>query len=192
MAFGLNATPAGQEYVRNGYKSVNKTRTEAALSNADALGIPFAQALDIYDREQEAKAKQTEANNLSRWGEDNTTQAEEAKALRSEVAVPNDMSQTAKDNIDDAAIQKGIKMYQESGLVTYPTEYTIHNDPERGLYFQDNGRNIAVDQETVDKMNADFFRNARRIIRENDDAETVAKMLTKLKNSIKKEYLGGE
>lgn len=192
MAFSLNATPAGQEYVRNGYKSVNKTRTEAALSNADALGIPFAQALDIYDREQEAKAKQTEANNLSRWGEDNTTQAEEAKALRSEVAVPNDMSQTAKDNIDDAAIQKGIKMYQESGLVTYPTEYTIHNDPERGLYFQDNGRNIAVDQETVDKMNADFFRNARRIIRENDDAETVAKMLTKLKNSIKKEYLGGE
>lgn len=192
MAFGLNATPAGQEYVRNGYKSVNKTRTEAALSNADALGIPFAQALDIYDREQAAKAKQTEANTLSRWGEDNTTQAEEAKALRSEVAVPNDMSQTAKDNIDDAAIQKGIKMYQESGLVTYPTEYTVHNDPERGLYFQDNGRNIAVDQETVDKMNADFFRNARRIIRENDDAETVAKMLTKLKNSIKKEYLGGE
>ena len=191
LLFGVNSTPEGQEYVKNGFKSVGKTDAEIA-SKLQKTGLSWTQSLNVARYNSEAKTANAEAKEQARWGEDNTEKLDEARSLREQAGMPSDLAEGMLDNVNEPWMQKAIEMWKETGEKTYPTDLNIYTDPERGSYIMANNKNIPVDDATAEKMRARYYRRAKEILQDNDDPKTIAKKLSSLKTELKKTILGGE
>ena len=190
-ASGTDSSIEGRQYVMSGYKTQTDTNTNKILSLID-LGMSAHEAKAKVQNEKKLSEVKSLADKQARRDEDNTEALNEARELREQIPYPDNMIDLAIKDVNDKTIQKGLDMWKETGLETYPTGMAIYsNDEEYGAYMKVNKKDVRIDDATIEKMNADYYRNARHIIEDNDDPKNIAKLLSELKKTITIKYLGG-
>lgn len=190
-AFGPESSVEGREYTASGYKTQSDTNTQLILDRIKAGQSPL-DAYNAVSRDKDTSIAENEATTAGRFGDENAELLDKAKSMREEQGQPKDLPEALYASVNEPWLKKGVDMWKESGLTTYPTELPFYTDPERGTYIKIDGRNVPLDEETVDMMTKEYYRNAKFIIEENDDPETVKAELNKLTNNLKKKYAGGE
>lgn len=180
-AFGVNSTPAAKEYNQNSFRAWTDKKNEEVMKLSNLLGITVPQAEDIYEDQQ----KLTKSESY-----------EEAATIRQDTTVPPGLSDSAMQNINAPYVTKGIELFKQSGLETYPQNLKFKTEKKDGVkttYFVHGNNKYPVDEQTIEAMNRQYDLLASTIISSSDDPAFIEKKLKALPGTLKKQFIkGGE
>ena len=191
LAFGTNATPAGQEYVTSGYHGYTD-KDLVQIKDRHSKGGSWADAFNGWKADKKLSAEESEIKERQSWGEGTKEDEARLKEIRESRDTPNDASAFFMEHSNAQWAQKAKRLYDESGFVTYPTKMTFKDDKTHGKYFQYNKQKYPISDQLAEVIEAQYNHDAQKIIMSYDDAETISKKLNSLKTKIKEKYIGGE
>ena len=193
--FGTGASKEGREYSYGKIKQMTSNESDEVKRLVDN-GVSPSDAIRQVRGTTATNTSTKEANEAAKFGEDSSKMEADAKASREQLDFPSDASDYAIQNRDSEWMQKGVQMYKETGLITYPkglggSIYETERNGEKVRYLKANNKNYPITPEQEEQMISTYNRQAQQIIMMNDDPKVIADKLSKLPASVKKSVLGG-
>ena len=128
-------------------------------------------------------------------GADTSAEEQAAADARNAQTVPSDIASWAAGRMGEAYIQKGIQLWQETGLDVYPSDISL-SENDYGMDGDETRSGITssnvfyeLSSEEIEAMNNEYRVEYKRIILSNDDPGEIEKQLNKSKSRIREKYL---